>query len=409
MRNLMLSIMVGVIVLLLSGCANSTPKSPEKVDLGLKKENMKIYVDNTLDKDKQKRVRDAFVYSLKKMIKNNQFKLVKTKGYIGALDWNTIIPRENKKIFYKNKNFHGKYDQNVHTYEFDYFHYIDLYNFVFDKKHKLSGDYFDSVNYYKTKTDYTIKKIGNTAFEVIGFKSLKEAIDIYLQILRDSKENETFGHSDFKSYIRKYLKEKTDVGIDWTANLYYKNVIIYDARELAVNKRLILKPTILQASKKYQLKQLLKQKHYTVVDDPKEANVIISVQNLAFGSIRSISADSKIITNRIKDMRIIDPNQAGFEYTQAGVSFASMNTPASNTMAGVSSALSLVSLFDTSEYDITSVDYINIFINGKNILNKIITPKLFNIKGKANKFRIGMRMQVSVLNYATAMEIEKLL
>ena len=407
MKHLMSIITVVAVMLLFSGCVNSMPKPPAKVDLGIQKKDMKIYVDNTLDKEKQKRVRDALVYSLRKMIKNNQFKLVKTKGYKGISDWDTVVPRLEREITYHN-GFQAFGGYNVHVYEFGPFHYVNLYNIIFDGKHDLGGDLFGSDNYYKTVPHYTIKKIGDTAFEVKGFKNVEEAVDIYLQIIRNSNDNETFGHSYFKSYIREYLK-KTKAGIDWTCNLYYTNIVRYDPYELSEHHRLILRPTILEASKKYQLIQLLKQKHYTVVDNPKDANVIISVQNLAFGPRDRMHIDSKIITNKIKNMRIVDPNQASFEYAQAGADFASMNTPTSNTMAGASVALGLLSLFSTSEYDITTIDYVSIFVNGKNLLNRVITPKLYSIEEEADNFKYGIAMNVGILNYASAMEIEKLL
>ena len=369
-------IFVIFIVVLFSGCASNNP-TPQKVDLGIKKANMRIYVDNTLDRNKQKRVRDAFVYAIKKIIKNDEFKLVKTKGYIGESDWNLVKLRRDKDITYDGKFFRGEPDKNVNVYEFDYFNYVNLYNFIFDREHKLIGDYFDSVEYYKTVPHYTLKKIDDTALEVKGFKTKKEAIDIYLQILRFSKENEHFGSSPFKEYIREYMK-KTDVGIDWTTNLYYTNILRYDPYELAVNKRLILKPTILEASKKYQLELLLEQNYYTVVSDPKDANIIISVQNLAFGEARSVNDDSRIISNRIKnqDIKTINPNATG-EYGLATTNFSSMNTSAGNTMAGVSAALGVLSLFDTSEHNTISLDFVSIFSNGKNIYNGIVynTPR----------------------------------
>jgi len=409
MRNLILSVMVGAIVLLFSGCAKNSTPQPLKVDLGLKKDNMKIYVDNTLDIDKQKRVRDAFVYAIDKMINNNKFKLVKTKGYIGEGDWNLVKLRRDRDITYDGKFFRGKPDKNVNIYEFDHFHYVNLYNFIFDREHKLKGDYFDSVEYYKTVPHYTLKKIDNTAFEVKGFKTKKEAIDIYLQILRFSKENEHFGSSAFKEYVREYMK-KTDIGVDWTTDLYYKNILRYDPYELAVNKRLILKPTILEASKKYQLESLLEQNYYTVVSEPKYANVIISVQNLAFGETRSIGANSKIISNRIKnrDIKMINPNATG-EYGLATANFSSMNTSAGNTMAGVSAALGIISLFDTSKYDVTSVDFVSIFINGENVYNTIVTPKRYRIKHSFKNLRYGIGIRISMLNHASALEILKLL
>jgi len=409
MKKVILSVMVGAVFLLFTGCADN-PR-PIKVNLGLKRSAMKIYVDNTLDKDKQKRVRDAMVYAISKMLKKDQFKLVKTKGYIGEGAWDLIDLRNDKYISYDGKYLSSiSVDRNVNVYEFDYFHYVNLYNFMFDRKHKLTGDSFDSVEYYKRKPQYTLKKIGDTAFEVKGFKTPKEAIDIYLQILRFANEDETFGHSNFKDYIREYMKEKTDVGVDWTTGLYYGNMVRYDPYELAVNKRLILKPTILEASKKYQLKSLLDTYGYTVVNEPKDANIIISIQNLAFGEARRVNFDKKIITNRLKNKRFetINPNVAG-EYGMATTNFASMHTSAGNAMSGVSAALGVLSLFDSSEYNTISLDFVSIFAKGKNVYNGIVSPKIYTIKQLQSNFKYGIGIRVSMLNYASALEILKIL
>lgn len=409
MKNLILSIVIGVTILLFTGCT-STPKIP-KLNYGMKKADMKIYVDNSLDKDKQKRVRDAFVYAIRKMIKNNQFKMVKTKGYVGEGSWSVFDLRKDKDIHHNGKKFYGKGDINVNVYEFAPFYYVNLYNFVFDGKHKLGKDLFGSNEYYKTNTRYTLKKIGDSSFEVKDFKTKREAIDIYLQILRDARINRNFGKPIFENYVKEYLK-KTDCEVDWTTFLYSNNIVLYDPDELATNGRLILRPTVLDSSKKYQLKSLLRQKHYIVVDKPKGANLIISVQNLAFGEARSINYDSTIIKNNLKHIKIINPytaSQASYDYGQAATSFSSMNTPSGNTMAGVSAALGVLSMFDTSEYNITSLDYVSIFVKGKNIYNTVVSPRELKILEKAKSCKYGIGRLVSTINYASALEIVKLL
>lgn len=407
MRKYILSVMVPIMAILFVGCASDGPKLP-KVDLDIKKANMKIYVDNSLDKEKQKRVRDAFVYALRKMIKNNEFKLVKTKGYVDNTPFDVFDLRRDKIVHYGEKKFYTDGERYSHVYEFAPFYWVNLYNFIFDGKHELGKDFFGSNEYYKTDTHYTLKKIGDSSFEVKGFKTKREAIDIYLQILRDSC---TYGESNFPKYAKEYLKN-TKAGVDWTIWLYSKNIALYDPDELAENNKLILRPTILDASKKYQLKALLEQKHYTVVNNPKDANIIIYIKNLAFGSAREINHDSKTITNNLKHIKIRHPytaSQASFDYAQAATSFASMGTSGGNAMAGVSAALGVLSMFDTSEYDITSLDYVSIFVNGKNMINTVVSPRLYKIKEEKENFVYGIGAKVSMLNYASAMEILKLL
>lgn len=413
MKKSILSVMVGAIVLLLGGCANSSAVKPIKVDLGIKKEDMKIYVDNTLDRDKQKRVRDAFVYALEKMVSNNEFKIEKTPGYIGEDDWEFVGLRSDRTVKYHTNGKKSWYstlpEENVNVYNFSTFHYVNLYNFIFNKNQNLSNIGFTTTStFYKNKRDFKIIPIDNNSFEVKGFKTKKEALDIYLQLIRNCSENDYYGDGILEVYMKEYMKQHTDVGIDWTANLYYANAILYDPLELAKNNKLILKPTILESSKKTQLKSLLKQKKYIIVDNPKNANVIISVQNLAFGSIGSIDKDSKIINNRFKsnNVKIINPSQIAAEYSLASASFSKISGSTASTVAGVSAAIGALNLFSTTKHKITSIDFVNIFINGENKYNFITSTKNYAIEQK-NSVRFGLEKEVDILNYAVSQEILK--
>ena len=412
MRNFILNVMVGMILLLFSGCVNNSTSKPTKVNLGIKKEYMRIYVDNTLDKDKQKRVRDAFVYGINKMLENNEFKVEKTPGYIGEGNWDLIELQKDRiiksyKINGKNVMKKNSLERNTNIYKFAPFYYVNLYNFIFNKKQQLSDPgLFNSSSFYKNKNIYKVTKINNNSFEIKGFNTKKEAIDIYLQIMRYS----SLTYSDLlEDYMNEYMENHTDVGIDWTKMLYCHNIILYDPLELAENNKLILQPTILDSSKKIQIEALLEEKGFIVVNKPKKANIIISIQNLAYGKIWAINKDSKVIRDRLKlnKLQITNPNQSRSEYALATTNFTSMGGSTASTVAGISAALGLISIFDTSEYKVTSIDFVSIFINGENKYNFTISTNRFKIDQRKAVMYGGLQAGMDFLNYTIAEEILK--
>lgn len=284
MKKMLLVLALAMVSILITGC-NKQPKVAENINteepvlkFSIPAKEMKIYVDNSLDINVQEGMVDAYVNALNDV---DGFKAEVSPGYIGKTDWEllefdlTYPERDDGRIY--------TYDTNLNYPKFTTLRHINTYNHKFNDKVKLfnedHGVFFSSVKHYEDRK-YTAKKIDAKSFEIFGFNSKKEAVDIYIQLLRDGYE--------FKANpLRKRLwKEASNRPL----NTYYNGTgLKFDGEALEKEGRLIIVPRIMDFSMKDNLITLLKHNGLTVVNDPKDANLVIIVHNLLFEAKKHVA------------------------------------------------------------------------------------------------------------------------
>ncbi len=396
--------LLAVFSLFIIGCTSSPTPTKVFFKNSIKKQNMRIYVDNSMDLHKQEKVVNAFIYALKKI---GKFKVQKTPDYIGRLPW-IIKERTSREII---ENPDGSFQtkswlRGYNIANFDNFQYINTYNYKFKPDVTLSDAdngvlSFDKRVFYP-KRDYKISKVDNTSFEISGFKTKKEAIDIWLQLKREIQEVHelnTANDNKIYNYIHKYLLE-TDTGDDYLG-YYYGSDLSFDGKALEFQNKLILRPMILNASLKDMLTQELEKEGYTIVNNIKKANTIIFVQNLFFSRQEFLSFAIKDIQKRFeeKKIKIVNVSDLAYSLTSLGESF---NNAGYSNLGAISAALGVLSLFDTSEYNYVAVNYVVAFQNGKQIYTDLVVgPQISTVSYKYPP----VQSVYDLINYKQAIKI----
>lgn len=389
MRNFILSVMVGATVLLFSGCQVriGPPPPAEPVKLSIVKKDMKIYIDNSLDLDKQKRAVDAFVSAFKD---TKKFKVEITPGYLGSENFYDIFKKRyiyDKK--HREKTILGTVDGKT---KFTYFVFTNTYNYKFSKDISLLDENngllsLDKRKFYPIKK-YKIRKLDNKSFEIIGFDSIKEALDIWLEIKR------TFNHKRANEELFTNLEKNID---DWTQ--YYKNYYVdFNAELLQQQHRLIISPTILETSMKDTLSEYLKNHKYNVVEKKEDANIIFTVQSLLFSSKQTASQLNIKLEKRIKNTKLYLPDSTD---TSTKMAYAA-NSYSNSTLKGATTGLAALSMLSTSKHNLIALTFVNVFENGKHVYGTIAGTK------KALTWRAPLEgPRIQLLQYVNAEDLIK--
>lgn len=365
MRKVMLVAFLATLSIMVTGCTKQPELGAKEpvLKFSIPAKEMKIYVDNSMDIAKQENIVDTYVKALNNV---DGFKVEITPGYIGKTDWSLL--KFNQKLPVQEDGREYIYDLNANYPSFNYYQNINTFNHVFSDKVKLAdenhGIFVDTAKYYENKK-YTAKKLDAKSFEIVGFDSEKEALDIYIHLLRCAREYVL--NNPLKKYIAKMPEAR------WPLDIFYHGTgLRFDGEALEKEGRLIIIPRILDFSMKDNLVTLLKHEGFSVVDSPKDANLVILVHNLLLEPKKNAASGMRSIADMFKDNKIDIPHEKFAKvssFTKTGADFMQSG----HTNAGYAGlALGALSLLDTSGYKhMYDVQLVSYYENGKNIFNSI--------------------------------------
>lgn len=388
MKKVMLVAFLATLSIMVTGCTTQPKVGDVKepvLKLTIPAKDMKIYVDNSMDVAKQENIVDVYVKALNTV---EGFKVEITPGYIGKSDWDLLEfglefdGEEDGRVY--------TYDKNLNYPQFSFYQNINTFNHMFSDEVRLSnenhGIIFSNEKYYEEKS-YKAKKLDAKSFEITGFDSEKEALDIYIHLLRCAREY------DLDNPLKKKIASMPET--KWPLHVFYHGTgLRFDGEALEKEGRLIIIPRILDYSMKDNLITMLKHNGIAVVDNPKDANVVILVHNLLFEVKKHAALGMRAIEKMFRDDKIEVPHQKFKKvdsFTRAGANFMQ----AGHTKAGYAGlALGALSLLDTSGYKyLYNVHLISYYENGTNIFNGIeksfVVPKSGETKS-INRFVVDL-------------------
>lgn len=228
------------------------------------------------------------------------------------------------------------------------------------------------INYYEKK--YTAVKLDDSSFEVKGFSSKKEAMDVFVELMRSTYDANYFANSQSKAPMAKEKEYSIDY---WRLNMFYPGRgVVFDPYALENENRLIVKPIIEAYSLKKHLINVLKAGGYSIVDKREDAQMLISVQNLYFGTTKDLQNSLPIINGRLnKETKQKESSKNIAKETESLTNQASLASDLGNNnlakgMAGVAAANLVLNLFSSDgRYDGYFISSMHVEYKGKEILD----------------------------------------
>lgn len=339
-------------VLLFSGCSctggtlcpNSYPKEPESMYIlkmqSLDQNKTKVYVDNSLDRAKNR----LFIETFSEAINTHG---VWEDVYVSE---SSFIKKDMEFYTINHPMFNNKIQEEIvpnYIAKITMDHYALSGNYVFKKyiSYSNSGIVKTSTKYPAHK--YTSVILDDKRLEIKGFESEKEAVDLFLYIVDSTIK---FGFDeDFTKTIESTFKAKGLEFLDPTK--YYGGMALeFDPIALDKENRLIIKSVLDYYSLKLPLQNELIG-NVQVVDNAKEADLIIVVNNLAYTSLAT-TKQTNLEKVQTEDMSML--LNKGYGLNDAGMA---LNTLSSNNLgsaqargatgaiAGTELALGLIGAF----------------------------------------------------------------
>lgn len=396
-KNILMGIVAILVGIVFTGCGLAKPKVPENAPIvtGIVKEDLKVYIDNSADIDKQKRAVAGYIEAFNK---TKEFKVVNTSGLQEQFSWEYVGAK--KQTINSIPYYIVKEPKQAKFYAF---RKIQTYFFDFENT-DIAGNFIaiSSSTLHNAKP-YNAKPYGEHAFEITGFDSKKEAFDIYLQLLRetirvDGDKNE----NTFHAYLKE-IGESGYLGWDWKPTAFYAaQPLRIDPELLDNDNRLIIYPTILDASLKESLSNVLKYESINVVQKPKEANFIIKTTNILFEASRDIrkkeGAKETLKKNhkKIKEILGTSLEKKAIDHVYSGKNFADLGH---KNLGGAMMALGTIGLLNSTRNNITTMHYVSMFDKEKSIFSGYVNPpNKITIKPKI-AYQAGL---VYFLNYKTS-------
>lgn len=339
---------------LLAGCATAQkelfvlPQEPSK--------NITVYVDNSLDLERQKNAVESYVWA----INNTDYFKVEVN------ESPTVTPLN---IQYKPVTSYISCESNIKES-----HLLPNIKFV-TYNYEYAGDLLKqnrNIRYYDNK--YSAIKLNDNSFEIKGFNSKKEAMDVFVELMRSS-----YAKNDFSTTLYKSPKPSNEqFSVDyWNLNMFYPGRgFVFDPFVLEKENRLIVKPVIEAYSLKKQFLNVLKAGGYTIVENKNDAQMLIKTQNLYYGTTSDLKNSLPIINKRLnKESKEHDGSKNLAKETESLTNQASVASDLGNNdiakgMVGVAAAnLVLNFLSSDGRYDGYFISAINVEYKGQEILN----------------------------------------
>ncbi|WP_374543338.1 hypothetical protein [Flavobacterium sp.] len=288
---------------LLTGCATAQ----KEVAVPKPKKNIDVYIDNTADLERQKNAVETYVWAINdtdsfKVEVNADPKVYPLNIKRNLVKGTTIYCDENIK---KSKL--------LPSAEFVTFNY-EYPDYLMDQT-RITVKYQDKKFYDKK---YSAKVLENESFEIIGFDSKKEALDIFIELMRSTTQEYKFNlvstelistgvfseqrktktePNKFILALHKAPKPTNEIySIDyWDLSQFFPGRgFVFDPYALENENRLIVTPIIKLYSLKHQLLETLVANGYNVVDEPQKASLLISSETLYYGSTYNLKLNNTL-------------------------------------------------------------------------------------------------------------------
>lgn len=366
---------------LLTGCATAQkelfvlPQEPSK--------NITVYVDNSIDLERQKNAVESYVWAINN---TDSFKVEVNESP-------TVAPLN---IQYKPATSYISCEGNIKES-----HLLPNIKFV-TYNYEYAGDLLEknrNIRYYDNK--YSAIKLNDNSFEIKGFNSKKEAMDVFVELMRStvpeyknevisiSKNTSTGITSEAKTKttrIHKFILALRQAPLPenilysreyWDLSQFYPGRgFVFDPFVLEKENRLIVKPIIEAYSLKKQFLNVLKAGGYTIVENKNDAQMLIKTQNLYYGTTSDLKNSLPIINKRLnKESKEHDSAKNLAKETESLTNQASVASDLGNNdiakgMVGVAAAnLVLNFLSSDGRYDGYFISAINVEYKGQEILN----------------------------------------
>lgn len=349
-----LIVSLSTVSFLLAGCATSQkelfvlPQEPQK--------NITVFVDNSLDLGRQKNAVESYVWAI-----NN------TDSFKVEINEDPTITPLN--IQYKPVTSYVSCESNIK--ESLLLTNIKFVTYNYEYSEKLL-EQTRKIKYYDKK--YSASQLDDESFEIKGFNSKKEAMDVFVELMRSS-----YATNNFSTTLLKAPKPSNNqYSIDyWNLNMFYPGRgFVFDPYALDQDNRLIVKPIIEAYSLKKQFLNVLKAGGYTVVENKNDAQMLISIQNLYYGTTSDLKNSLPIINKRLnKESKEQDGSKNLAKETESLTNQASVASDLGNNgiakgMVGVAAANLVLNFFSSDgRYDGYFISSMNVEYKGKEILN----------------------------------------
>lgn len=352
-------------------CPNPAPKESESLHIltknGLSPKSTKIYVDDSIDEAKHK----AFIETFAQAINSHEV-------------WQDVyISEENfihqDKTFYQTSTsaFNNKVQDEVIP---GYITKVAMDHYAFTGDFKYKKGLYNFAGLLKSAQKYPHKKyqamvLDTKRLEITGFESDKEAIDLFLYLVDATIK---FGFDeDFTKTIESVFQKQGFESLDPTK---YYGGMAFELDQLALSKehRLIIKSVFNYYSLKIPLQNALQEK-VLIVDNAKEADVIVSTNNLAYISLGVAQKNNleKIQTqNMAQLLKDSSLNNVGMSLhtLSSNTTGSAQARGAISAIAGAELAIGLIDVFSgpsktQNRYDLQKVYYLK--PNGEILASKI--------------------------------------
>jgi len=343
-----------VTMFLLTGCATAQkelfvlPQEAQK--------NITVYVDNSIDLERQKNAVETYVWAI-----NN------TDSFKVEINEDPTITPLN--IQHKPATSYISCESNIK--ESHLLTNIKFVTYNYEYTEKLL-EQARKIKYYDKK--YSASKLDDESFEIKGFNSKKEAMDVFVELMRSS-----YATNNFSTTLLKAPKPSNNqYSIDyWNLNMFYPGRgFVFDPYALDQDNRLVVKPIIEAYSLKKQFLNVLKAGGYTVVENQKDAQMLITIQNLYYGTTSDLKKSLPIINKRLnKDSNQPPEVKNVAKETESLTNQASVASDLGNNniakgMVGVAAANLVLNFFSSDgRYDGYFISAINVEYKGQEILN----------------------------------------
>ena len=354
---------------MLSGCVTA-PKEPFALPQEPQK-NISVYVDNSYDVERQENAVDSYVWAI------NNTRSFKVEINPEPIKIDSLImtkKRATADISCLNRVYFSK-----------------LVDHIFFVTHNYSyGDYtFEKlgrkIDFYAK--NYSAVKLDDKSFEIKGFTSKKEAMDIFIQLMRSTYKDQSGFIYDVVN-TPKFSKNISNE--DWDFDTYLPGRgFRYDPVALDDENRLIIIPRILDYSLKNQFLNVLMAEGYNIVEKKEDAQLLIKTSFLYYGTkVDGELAFDRIIKKQNKEIAQVKKDDTAKETehfaNEAAWSSRAGNSNMAKGFVGIG-AINIASKFlEGNKYDGYLVSYADISLNGKEILadtdynkadaNKIASP-----------------------------------
>ncbi len=362
---------LAVILSLFSGCATTQTSVPPQPKA---KKNISVYVDNTLDMERQKNAVETYVWAI-----NN------TGSFRVEINQEpNVLPLEIKKNLLKNSNIYcesGYKEARLLPYT-----KFITYNYEYPDGSLLEEN-VKQRKYYDKK--YIAKAIDDNSFEIEGFSSKLEAMDIFIELMRSTLlRNDKFNYSLNGAPVPKNNLSSINY---WMLGMFYPGRgLVFNPYALENENRLIITPIIKLYSQKNNIEYALNSEGYTITDDEQKADMVVRVENLFYGTSKELQYASPQIKQYVNDAtKSVDSSKNLAKETESLTNQASLASDLGNKdlakgMVGVAAAnLVLNILGGDGNNDGYFVSYFTVQMKGKEIIKspnyvKLDKPLVYN-------------------------------